>query len=210
MRLIDVTVGLWPGMPTYANRPGPTREVVHAIADGHRSNSSTFRLGSHDGTHVDAPLHFLRDGAPVEQLPLDALVGPGRVYEWVGAGHVTAAVLAALDWPPGTKRVLFKTRNSARWDEPTYYEDYVAVAPDAARWLVDRGVRLVGIDYLSIEAYDPAGAAPTHTTLLGAGVVVVEGLDLRGVAPGAYTLMCLPLKLLGADGAPARVLLAAD
>jgi arylformamidase len=86
----------------------------------------------------------------------------------------------------------------------------VAVAPDAARWLVDRGVRLVGIDYLSIEAYDPAGAAPTHTTLLGAGVVVVEGLDLRGVVPGAYTLMCLPLKLLGADGAPARVLLAAD
>ena len=197
-------------MPTYANRPGPTREVAHAIAQGHRSNSSYFRFGSHDGTHVDAPLHFIPDGTPVDQLPLDALVGPAQVIEMPGPGHVTAAALAAIAWPPGTERALFKTRNSARWDEPAFYEDYAAVAPDAARWLVDRGVRLVGIDYLSIEAYDPAGAAATHTTLLGAGVVIVEGLDLRAVAPGAYTVMCLPLKFLGADGAPARVLLAAD
>jgi arylformamidase len=210
MRLIDVTVGLWPEMPTYANRPGPSRDVAHAIAQGHRSNSSVFHLGSHDGTHVDAPLHFIADGAPVDQLPLDALVGPARVVEVANAGHITAAMLDALAWPPGTERVLFKTRNSARWDEPTFYEDFVAVAPDAARWLVERGVRLVGIDYLSIEAYDPAGTAATHTMLLGAGVVIVEGLDLRGVAPGAYTVMCLPLKFLGADGAPARVLLAAE
>ena len=210
MRLMDVTVGLWPEMPTYANRPGPTREMAHVMAEGHRSNSSYFHLGSHDGTHVDAPLHFIPDGAPVDRLPLDALVGPAEVVEMPGPGHVTAAALAALDWPAGAERVLFKTRNSARWDEPAFYEDYAAVAPDAARWLVQRGVRLVGIDYLSIEAYDPAGEAATHTTLLGAGVVIVEGLDLRGVAPGAYTVMCLPLKFLGADGAPARVLLAAD
>jgi arylformamidase len=208
VRLIDVTVALHPAIPRFGNRPpAPSSEPLRSQARGDRSNSSRLCMSSHHATHVDAPAHFIPGGATVDQLPLDALVGPARVFEL--SAQRTAADLDALDWPPGTERVLFRTPNSARWDEPTFYADYVAVAPDAARWLVARGVRLVGIDYLSIETYEPP-SPDTHLTLLGAGVVVLEGLDLRHVTPGPYTLLCLPLKFLGADGAPARTLLVED
>jgi arylformamidase len=210
MRLIDVTVGLHPDVPRFGNRPpAPSREPLRSIAAGDRSNSSRLSVGSHHGTHVDAPAHFIEGGATVDQLPLDALVGPAHVLAFPFQHDIRASDLAALDWPPHARRVLFKTRNSARWTEPAFYHDYVAVAPDAARWLVDRGIQLVGIDYLSIETYEPA-TPETHLALLGAGIVVLEGLDLRAVEPGPYTLLCLPLKFLGADGAPARTLLLAD
>jgi arylformamidase len=203
---IDVSVPVRDGMIVYAGDPEVRIERVTDISRGDPANVSRMELGAHTGTHVDAPLHFL-DGAPgVDRLALDALIGPAVVADARGArGDVDAAALAALDVPAGTERLLLRTRNEGLWDRDGFTRDYVGVTDDAARALVDMGVWLVGIDYLSIApASDPA---PTHTTLLGAGVVIVEGLDLREAPPGDYELVVLPLRLVGGDGAPARALL---
>ena len=141
----------------------------------------------------------------MDRLALDLLVGPAQVVQVREADALTPGVLEALDIPPGTERLLFRTRNSERWGDEGFAEDYVGVTDAGAHWLVARGVKLVGIDYLSISSYDDL--MPPHQTLLGAGVIVVEGLDLRGIAPGAYQLVCLPLKLVDGDGAPARAVL---
>jgi arylformamidase len=180
-------------------------ERVTEIARGDLANVSRMELGSHTGTHVDAPLHFIDGAAGADLLPLDALVGPAVVADARGApGDIDAAALAAMELP-ATERLLLRTRNGDLWARDAFTPDYVGVAEDAARELVAMGVRLVGIDYLSIA---PSGdPAPAHRALLEAGVVVVEGLDLREVAPGRYDLICLPLRLEGADGAPARALL---
>jgi arylformamidase len=204
---IDVTTALAPGrLPLY---PGDTPLTIRrdaSLADGDLANLSSMTCTLHAGTHVDASLHFLEDGAGVEALPLDALIGPAWVVDASTLpGHVDAAALAALDLPPHAERVLFKTRNSAIWDAPVFTEDYVALTVDAASVLVDRGVRLVGIDYLSIAPFDDP--APTHLALLRAGVVIVETLDLRFAEPGEWQLTCLPLLIPGADGAPARAVL---
>jgi arylformamidase len=157
---------------------------------------------------VDAPVHFLPGGSGTDTLDLGLLVGPALVVAVpTEARAITAAVLDALPIPPGTLRVLFQTRNSAFWQEahPVFHEDLVAVAEDGAEWLVAHGVRLVGVDYLSVA---PFGAGvPTHRVLLEAGVIPVEGLNLARVAPGLYTLVCLPIKLRDCDGAPARAIL---
>jgi arylformamidase len=158
---------------------------------------------------VDAPLHFVEGGASVEQLSLDTLVGPSLV---VGFGPdvdaITPAHLEALALPSRTERLLLKTRNSVLWDDPThpFSSEYVALTSEAATWLVGRGVRLVGIDYLSIQRFEDAEPL-THRVLLEAGVIIVEGLNLSQVEPGPYHLACLPLKLVGSDGAPARAVL---
>jgi arylformamidase len=173
-------------------------------------NVSLLSLSDHTGTHVDPPIHFIEGGATAEQLPIDALVGPCIVLGYDGAENVTGEWLERAGVPRDTTRLLFKTRNSERWRDPTHHftRDIVAVSASAARWCVDRGMRLVGVDYLTIEPQGPEKAGyPTHHTLLGAGVVIVEGLDLRGVSPGAYDLLCAPLKIAGGDGAPARVFL---
>ena len=136
----------------------------------------------------------------VDQLPLELLYGPALVRDLGRAEAVDEAALEALDIPAGTRRLLLKSRNSLLWEDSAFRPDYVALTPGGARWLV-------GVDYLSIEAVGAPGF-PVHHTLLGAGVVIVEGLDLREVPPGAYTLLCLPLRLAGGDGAPARALLA--
>jgi arylformamidase len=204
---VDVTAALAPGrLPAY---PGDTALTIRrdaALADGDLANLSSITCSLHTGTHVDAPLHFLDDGAGVEALPLDALIGPAWVVDASSIpGHVDAAALATLDLPPDAERVLFKTRNAALWESPSFVEGYVALTADAAAVLVDRGVRLVGIDYLSIAPYDDP--APTHEVLLRAGVVIVETLDLRAAEPGEWTLTCLPLLVPGGDGAPARAVL---
>jgi arylformamidase len=191
---------VWPGDP-------PVRITQPAHLDrGDPYTVSRLELGAHTGTHVDAPAHFIGGGAGVDRLPLDLLVGPARVVHVPEARALTPQVLEGLSIPPNTERLLFRTRNSERWGrEGGFWEEYVGVPEAGARWLVARGVRLVGIDYLSISPYDDL--LPPHHTLLGAGVIVVEGLDLRGIAPGAYQLVCLPLKLVGGDGAPARAIL---
>ena len=183
-----------PGMVTYPGDPPVRLERVSSIADGAAANLSRLDFGVHSGTHVDAPLHFVDRAAGAEALPLDVLVGPCVVVDGL---DVTAV-------PAGVERVLFKTANSRLWERDEFSDDFVKLDGAAARTLVEAGVRLVGIDYLSI------GDEEAHHTLLEAGVVAVEGLDLREVEPGEYRLVCAPLKLVGSDGAPARVLLLRD
>jgi arylformamidase len=204
-RLYDVSVPLTAGLPAYPGNPEFELQPVKRIADGASSNVSRLVIGTHSGTHVDAPRHFFDQGAGVEAMPLDVLVGRARVLEFDRADGITMQDLESgrLD---GDERILLKTANSSRWNEPEFYQDYAYLAESGARYLVDRGVRLVGIDYLSIEQFKKPGA-PAHRALLSAGVIIIEGLNLSGVGPGVYEMYCLPLPVTGADGAPARVVL---
>jgi arylformamidase len=200
VQILDVSVPLRPGMPI---RPGdPELEVglADAIADGADANVTRLALGAHTGTHVDAPVHFLEGAAGVEELPLDALVGPCVVVEADDVG----GELPAAAVPSGAERVLFRTRNSELWERDGFVDGSVCRSAAAAEEVVRRGIRLVGIDYLTI------GGAEAHRILLAAGVVPLEALDLRDVEPGPYTIVCLPLKIVGADGAPARTVLLRD
>ena len=206
MKVHDISVPLRAGMPTYAGEPGPQLEFPKLLSRGDPFTVSVISLGSHTGTHVDAPSHFLEGATGVDALPLDALVGPARVVEFAGETHITAADLESMAIPGDCRRILFKTPNGRFWDDPEFHTEYIALAPDAARALVQRGVRLVGIDYLSVERYEPE-RHEVHQTLLAGGVVIVEGLDLRRVAPGDYLLVCAPLNVVGAEGAPARAFL---
>lgn len=204
--IIDISVEIRNGMPFYPGDPGAAIEPVHSIDGGAVANIAELRLGSHAGTHIDAPRHFLPDGATVDRLPLDVLIGPARVLDLTAADGLISRdqlVAAGVD---GADRVLLKTTNSALWRLPEFQRDYIALAEDAAALLVDSGVRLVGIDYLSIERFKPE-VYQVHQTLLGAGVIVLEGIDLTGVAAGDYRLACLPLKVRDGDGAPARAVL---
>ena len=206
MTLYDVSVPLRPGMPTYEGEPGPSLDFQKLIGKGDSANVSVLSLGSHTGTHVDAPHHFLDGESTVEAMSLESLVGPVRVIEHAEARHVAAADLAAASLTDGTNRLLLKTPNSRFWDDDEFHTDFVGLTGDAARWLVERGFLLVGIDYLSIERFR-SPEHEVHKILLSAGVVILEGLDLRRVPAGAYTIVCAPLNVVGADGAPARVFL---
>ncbi|MCC7372993.1 MAG: cyclase family protein [Chloroflexi bacterium] len=208
-RLYDVTVPLRPGMPTWDGEPGPTLKPLKQIGlDGEPAQVSLLTLGTHCGTHVDAPAHFIPGGAGVDALPLDALVGPCRVIE-VDPAAEGRAVIEPADLAPaagGVQRLLLKTPSGQFWADPPFRRDFVGLSGAAASWLVGQGVRLVGIDELSVDPYD-ADPYVAHLTLLGAGIVILEGLDLRAVPPGEYDLLALPLRLDGADGSPARVVL---
>jgi arylformamidase len=202
----DVTVPVRPGIVVYPGDPPYEITRVASITDGAPANLSAISCTAHTGTHVDAPVHFLPGGGGVETLSLDAMTGPASVVDARAVeGNIDAETLRTLEVPAGAERVLFRTRNSALWRRRLFDADYVALTEDAAKELAARGVRLVGIDYLSVAPYDDP--APTHVALLRAGVVILEGLDLSAVEPGPYTLTCLPLLLEGLDGAPARVLL---
>jgi arylformamidase len=187
----------------------PPIELVRTmdVAKGDPATVSRLSLGVHSGTHVDAPVHFLAEGAGVDAIPLDRLLGEARVVE-VGEGpSIGAAQLLPLDPRPG-ERLLFKTLNSARcWKADRFLPDFVHLSVEAAALLAERQVRTVGIDYLSIAGTEEG--VPTHVALLEKGICIIEGLDLSSVQPGSYELICLPLRLAGADGAPARVLLRA-
>ena len=162
-------------------------------------------MGSHTGTHVDAPLHFEPGGAPVDALPLDILIGPARLVELDVAEKISRSDIDRLDLR-GVIRILFKTRNCRMWKDGEFHKDYVYIARDAAARIVELGVRLVGVDYLSVESFSDKSFS-THHTLLRAGVVILEGLNPSAVPPGDYDLIALPLRLEGCDGAPARVVL---
>jgi arylformamidase len=182
-------------------------EWTQRIQAGDPANVSRLVGDVHTGTHVDAPLHFLDGGRSVDALDLDALIGPATVVDLPDVDDITAAVLAAAPIPPGARRLLFRTRNSQRWarDGSEFSREYVALTVDAARWVVERGIRLLGVDYLSVQRFhDPP---TTHQVLLAAGVVIVEGLDLSSAPAGDHEVICLPLLLVGAEGAPARVVL---
>jgi len=175
---------------------------------GEVCNLSVLTEGTHTGTHLDAPLHFIAEGKSIEALDINILVGPAQVIEIFGRDQITAADLDGAGLTPGTERVLLKTDNTRlkRKDDPAFHKDYVGLAPSGARWLVSHGVRLVGIDYLSIGPYGPVNTE-THTIVLGAGMVVVETLVLDEIAPGHYTLIVLPPKFQGLEGCPCRALL---
>ncbi len=204
--LFDISVPLKTSMPVY---PGDTPFSVDrtlSISRGDDYNLSRLQLSAHAGTHVDAPLHFIDDGADVTRLPLTALIGPAHVVDATGIStDIDAATLARLDIPPDAHRLLFKTPNSGLWDRDEFSDHFRGITADAAEILVSRGVQLVGIDYLSLApASDPS---PAHITLLKAGVVILEGADLRNIEPGPYRLICLPLLVEGCEGAPARAVL---
>jgi arylformamidase len=208
VRLIDVSLGIGPDMLTWPGDPGVEVAPTARIARGDPANVSELRLGSHTGTHVDPPVHFL-DGRPsIDELPLELFHGEAVVADLTAADAIGPTELERLRLPAGTERLLCRTRNSGLWSRrPVEFpEDYVAVTTDGARWLVDRGVRLVGVDFLSVERDGPPDF-PVHRTLLGNGTIIVEGLDLSGVEPGRYLFVCLPLRIVGGDGAPARAAL---
>jgi arylformamidase len=207
-KIIDATVPLSAEVPTFPGDPRFQMEFSHRIDRGEPYNVAKLTLGAHSGTHVDAPYHFLADGSTVERLPLDVLLGRALVVEVGAASRVDRTDLEriALD---GEQRLLLKTRMSGQLRRPEFQEDFVYLTAEAARYLVERGVRLVGIDYLSVEQFGSKDFG-AHHALLRAGVVIVEGLDLSEAAAGHYQMACLPLRIVGADGSPARVVLWKD
>jgi arylformamidase len=207
MAIYDISVPLAEASPVWPGAPRTSLVRISSVAEGDRATKHILTTDVHSGTHVDAPYHFIADGARVDTMDLETLVGPALVVQALEADLLTADVMAALPIPPGTRRLLLHTRNSARWTlgERDFSEDYVAMSEDGAQWLVAHGVRLVGVDYLSIAPF--SNTVATHRVLLQAGVVVIEALDLTGIAPGLYQLVCLPLKIAGIEGAPARAIL---
>ncbi len=206
MKIHDISIAISPSMHVYSGDPGVEIVPVSRITDGKGANVSAIHMGTHTGTHVDPPFHFVSSGVTVDCLPLETLIGECLVCEVqdvpvILRQHVTEEVI-----PLGTERILFKTRNSALWQEKEFRNDFTYLDSGAAEALVDRGVKLIGIDYLSIDQFKSDGHR-THLKLLGSGVVVLEGLDLSNVSVGTYTLVCLPLKIQGGDGAPARAVL---
>jgi arylformamidase len=200
MEIFDVSVPIWPGMITYPGDPEVQMERVVSIEHGDIANLTRLDFGVHTGTHVDAPLHFIDQGAGADALPLELFLGPCEVVDATAAN-----VEIGPDAVPGNvERVLFKTRNSELWERDGFDEDFVRIGLAAAQRLVEQGVRLVGVDYLSV------GEPQTHETLLGAGIAAIESLELRGIEPGPYQLVCLPLRIVDSDGAPARAVLIRD
>ncbi len=203
-KLYDISIELRPGLPVWPGDPGFKR-ALYASFEKAGYDVSMITMGSHTGSHVDAPAHFIEGGATVDMLPLDILVGKAAVLELGVEKEITRSDLETLDFG-GNIRVLFKTRNSSLWELGEFTPDFVSFAPGAAQYLVDKGIKLVGIDYLSVGGFYEGGEY-VHRIFLGNGVVVVESVNLSDVPPGIYELMCLPLRIIGGEGAPARVLL---
>jgi len=205
MKIHDVTVPLSRDLIVYPGDP-PTRiEKKSSIGEaGARCNLSRYSFGSHSGTHVDPPFHFIKDGITVDKLPLELLMGRARVVE-ITAQRIDEVALDEFDFTNDV-RVLFKTRNSYLWSEKKFVKDYVYITAGAALMLVNNGIKVVGIDYLSVDKFE-ADEPEAHLTLLGGGTIIIEGLDLREVESGDYEMVCLPLKVKDGDGAPARVVL---
>jgi len=206
---IDISAPIDPKTtPVYPGNTPVKLDFTLNYDKGDKLALSSYTLGAHTGTHVDAPMHFIKGGAPVDLVTLDRFVGPARVIDCTAdAKVIDAAELNKHDWK-GARRILFRTRNSRNhWmTDPTFHEDFTYVAPDAAQLLADAGVELVGIDYLSMEKYKSADFK-THLILLGKGIPIVEGLQLADVTPGNYDLVVLPLRVVGHEGAPARAIL---
>ena len=207
--IYDISVPVCTNGLVYPGNPGVHIELDSAIAKGASANVSRIDFGSHTGTHVDAPRHVFDDGATVDTLPLDVLMGPALLISVEpDVMAVSTDQLRQHDLTHVT-RLLIRTRNSGFLRQPEFHDDFTYLAPDGAQYLVDHGVKLVGVDYLSVEQFH-SGHHRTHRTLLAHGVVIVEGLDLSEPPAGMYELRCLPLRLAGLDGAPARAVLLAS
>jgi arylformamidase len=206
MKIHDISMPLREGMPVYAGNPPFRRPITHELSKGAPCNQSRLEMGAHCGTHLDAPLHFERDGFAVEAIPPENLIGPARVHHFPALGRIDRPDLEKLDWK-GVERVLFRTRNSEHWKTATTFDEaYVYLTGPGAEFLVEKKIRLVGTDGLGIEQFGQK-THPAHHALLQAGITIVEGLWLSDVGPGDYWLFCAPLRLQGAEGAPARAFL---
>jgi arylformamidase len=207
-RIYDISVPIRSGGIVYPGNPEIDITLQQAVAKGAGANVSAIRFGSHTGTHADASRHFFDDGQPVDQIPLDRLIGPALLVSFPDNVRAIGAAELKVHDLKGRVRILLRTRNSALLSLKKFAPDYTYLAPDGAEYLVDKGVELVGIDYLSIEQFH-SGHHRTHRTLLAKSVVILEGLDLSAPPPGEYQLICLPLRIEGCDGAPARAVLIA-
>ena len=208
MKIYDISLPISPDLPVWPGDPKIVLEQIVSMDNGADANVSRLNAGVHIGTHVDAPHHFLNDGRTVENLALDILTGPAFVLHVDDqVDSITAKILDTGPIPPATSRLLLRTRNSHLWtsDSRKFHPDFVAISSDGAEWLVEHGIQLVGVDYLSVAAFDDS--VPTHKIILSAGIIALEGCDLSQVPQGEYDLYCLPLKLVGSDGAPARTIL---
>jgi arylformamidase len=203
---IDISVPLHDGMVHWPGDSAVQIKRIRDMAQGEVCNVSFLSMSAHTGTHMDAPLHFIRDGKSLDRLPLEATIGPARVIEIADPESIKAEELRPCKIKQG-ERILFKTRNSKKsWKKAGFDEDFVYISQEAARYLAERRIRTVGIDYLSVGGFKRDGVE-THHALLGAGIWIIEGLNLSQVRPGRYELVCLPLKVLGLEGAPARAVL---
>lgn len=206
MKLYDITVPISNDLPVYPGDPPVQVTRVMSLEKGDIARVSHVSFSTHIGTHIDPPYHFIAEGKTADEIPLDVFIGPARVIDVGDRRSIDAAFLSSVDLA-GVTRLLFKTANSRFWRETNEFQtDFVHLETDGAQVLVEKGIRLVGIDYLSIEKFN-FDQPTTHWTLLGAGIVIVEGLDLNDVPPGDYELICLPLKIKDGDGGPARVVL---
>lgn len=208
-RIIDISVPLYSGMVFYPGDKEPSIEPGKQIANGDTANLSEIRLGSHSGTHVDAPHHFIDGEGKVDQMSLQSLVGPARVLDLTATKDSISGEDLRSAGIEGAERILLKTRNSELWRSPVFEKWYVSLANGGADYLVEKGIRLVGIDYLSIEEFH-SETCYVHRRLLKAGIIILEGIDLSVAGPGDYQLVCLPLKIRDGDGAPARAVLVDD
>jgi arylformamidase len=207
-KFIDISVAINESLPVWPSDPAVTMPPQSRIADGAGANITRLGIGTHTGTHVDAEWHFIEDGQRLEALTPDRLIGPCYVADLSHCTtHISAEDLARADIPEDTRRVILKTANSDLWTtSPNQFQKgFIGIAVDGAQWIVEQGFDFVGIDYHSVEPYKAGGA--THRTILGAGLIILETVDLRGVEPGHYTLYCLPLRIDGFDGAPCRAVL---
>jgi len=205
--IYDVTVPITDSMPVWPGDP-PVRLFAksHVSRDGtHTVRLTGIEIGSHTGTHIDAPFHMTANGKRLEEFPLETLTGPATVFELPGCSSIGRAELQRFEWT-GVERVLFKTENSRHWQDGAFYERFVYLEPEGAEFIAQQGVKLVGIDYLSIDKFK-SDTHPSHFVLMSKNILILEGLDLSSVPAGVYTLIALPLNLRDADGAPARVIL---
>ncbi len=210
MRIYDVSLPIHNNMMPFFHDPTAHVYRVRDLDKGEDANVSEIKMGCHCGTHLDAPVHFVAGAPGVDSLSLDDLIGPVLVVEFPDSlQQIHASDLERAGIPAGTKRVLFKTRNSKDWErkETEFHQDYCGVESDAAEWLIERDVKVVGLDHLSICPFHDL--LTTHRLFFNARTIVIEGLDLSGIKPGLYQLICMPLNIQGADGAPCRVALVA-
>ena len=208
MAIFDISIPINPEMPVWPGDPAVILEKLTSMDAGDHNNISRLACSVHTGTHVDAPHHFLNDHHTVEEMALNILTGPVEIIQLADdIGLVTADTLEKATIPDETTRLLIRTRNSQLWESGnnTFSKDFVGISQDGAEWIVRRGIKLIGIDYLSVAPFQQS--TPTHETLLKTGIIILEGVNLSAVPPGRYELYCLPLKLEGSDGAPARVIL---
>lgn len=205
-KLYDVSLAVSNGMVTWPGDPEVNIRPYKSIKEGASSNVSILQLGSHTGTHIDVPYHFIDGGRTLDNIPIELFVGKARLFELGVLEKIDVGDLERLNLN-GVSRVLFKTRNSDFWKRNEgFRKDFIYLSGEGAKYLVDSGIKMVGIDYLSVEEFGNK-SAPAHHALLGAGIIIIEGLNLSGVKEGEYEIICAPLKIKGGDGAPARVFL---